>query len=154
MSTPDLDVNLRRLDDLPAFLTVDEAAAILRLGRTAAYEAATRGELPTVRFGRRLRVPRGALLSWRVSVVYVTVASSPLISRNTGEMGQRILPPRKQDTTEAPGRGARAAGPLRLNPPPLKKRRRESAQFPRQSSPPAVRRRLPGPPARPPERRR
>lgn len=62
MSTPDLDVNLRRLDDLPAFLTVDEAAAILRLGRTAAYEAATRGELPTVRFGRRLRVPRGALL--------------------------------------------------------------------------------------------
>jgi excisionase family DNA binding protein len=62
VSIPDLDVDLRRLGDLPAFLTVDEAAAFLRLGRTAAYEAATRGELPTVRFGRRLRVPRGALL--------------------------------------------------------------------------------------------
>ena len=62
MSTPDLDVDPRRLGDLPAFFTVDEAAAFLRLGRTAAYEAATRGELPTVRFGRRLRVPRGALL--------------------------------------------------------------------------------------------
>jgi excisionase family DNA binding protein len=62
MSSPDLDVDLRCLADLPAFLTVDEAAAVLRLGRTAAYEAAARGELPTVRFGRRLRVPRGALL--------------------------------------------------------------------------------------------
>jgi excisionase family DNA binding protein len=62
LSTPDLSVDLRRLDDVPAFLTVDEAAAILRLGRTAAYEAASRGQLPTVRFGRRLRVPRGALL--------------------------------------------------------------------------------------------
>jgi excisionase family DNA binding protein len=50
------------LDDPPAFLTVPEAAQVLRIGRSAAYEAAQRGELPTVRFGRRLRVPRQALL--------------------------------------------------------------------------------------------
>ena len=50
------------LDDAPAFLTVPEAAQVLRIGRSAAYEAAQRGELPTVRFGRRLRVPRQALL--------------------------------------------------------------------------------------------
>jgi excisionase family DNA binding protein len=50
------------LDDAPAFLTVPEAAQVLRIGRSAAYEAAQRGELPTVRFGRRLRVPRHALL--------------------------------------------------------------------------------------------
>jgi excisionase family DNA binding protein len=55
-------VDLRCLGDLPAFMTLDEVAAFLRLGRTATYEAANRGELPTVRFGRRLRVPRGALL--------------------------------------------------------------------------------------------
>jgi excisionase family DNA binding protein len=49
------------LDDAPPFLTIEEAARVLRIGRTAAYEAAQRGELPTVRFGRRLRVPRHAL---------------------------------------------------------------------------------------------
>lgn len=49
---------------LPAFLTVEEAAAILRIGRTAAYLLARQWEdtggrdgLPVVRFGRLLRVP-------------------------------------------------------------------------------------------------
>jgi excisionase family DNA binding protein len=42
-------------------LTVEEAAALLRIGRTAAYEAARRGDLPAVRIGRSLRVPRHAL---------------------------------------------------------------------------------------------
>jgi excisionase family DNA binding protein len=41
--------------------TVEEAAALLQIGRSAAYEAARRGELPTVRIGRSLRVPRHAL---------------------------------------------------------------------------------------------
>jgi hypothetical protein len=48
----------------PAFLTVEEAAAVLRIGRTAAYLLARRWEdtggaegLPVVRFGRLLRVP-------------------------------------------------------------------------------------------------
>jgi excisionase family DNA binding protein len=50
------------LDDTPAFLKVEEAAALLRISRSSAYEAVQRGELPTVRFGRRLRVPRHALL--------------------------------------------------------------------------------------------
>jgi len=59
LSTP----NLRRLDDLPAFLTVPEAAALLRLGRTACYEAVACGEIPSLRFGAKLRIPRGALLA-------------------------------------------------------------------------------------------
>ena len=47
-----------------ATLTVEEAAALLGIGRTAAYEAARRGQLPTRRQGRRLLVPVPALLEW------------------------------------------------------------------------------------------
>jgi excisionase family DNA binding protein len=41
--------------------TVEEAGRLLRIGRGAAYEAARRGDLPAVRIGRSLRVPRHAL---------------------------------------------------------------------------------------------
>jgi excisionase family DNA binding protein len=47
--------------DLPLVLTVEEAAKVLRIGRSSAYEAARTGQLPTVRIGRILRVPRSAL---------------------------------------------------------------------------------------------
>ncbi len=42
-------------------LTVEEAARALGIGRGLAYEAVRRGEIPTVRIGRRLLVPRPAL---------------------------------------------------------------------------------------------
>jgi excisionase family DNA binding protein len=52
----------------PDFFTIEEAARVLRIGRTAAYELArkwreTEGRegLPVVAFGRLLRVPRAAL---------------------------------------------------------------------------------------------
>ena len=41
--------------------TVEEAGKALGLSRNGAYQAAARGELPTVRFGRRLVVPLRAL---------------------------------------------------------------------------------------------
>jgi len=41
--------------------TVPEAGAKLGLSRNAAYEAAARGEIPTIKLGRLLRVPRVAL---------------------------------------------------------------------------------------------
>ena len=44
-----------------AVLTVPEAGHLLGIGRTASYEAARRGQLPTLRIGRRLVVPRIAL---------------------------------------------------------------------------------------------
>jgi excisionase family DNA binding protein len=47
-----------------ATITVEQAARVLGLGRTAAYDAARRGELPTRRLGRRLFVPVPALLDW------------------------------------------------------------------------------------------
>jgi excisionase family DNA binding protein len=54
------------LDELAgkATITVEQTAKLLELGRTAAYDAARRGELPTRRLGRRLLVPVPALLDW------------------------------------------------------------------------------------------
>lgn len=56
------------LADLPDVLTIEEAAAVLRIGRGAAYELARRylwsngrEGLPVFRLGRRLRVPKAAL---------------------------------------------------------------------------------------------
>lgn len=45
-----------------ATLTVEEAAELLGVGRSCAYDAARRGDLPTVRLGRRLVVPVPALM--------------------------------------------------------------------------------------------
>ncbi|MFN8159955.1 MAG: helix-turn-helix domain-containing protein [Solirubrobacterales bacterium] len=47
-----------------ATITIEQTAALLGLGRTAAYEAARRGEFPTRRLGRRVVVPVPALLEW------------------------------------------------------------------------------------------
>jgi excisionase family DNA binding protein len=41
--------------------TVAEAAAQLGIGKNQGYEAARRGEIPTIRIGKRLLVPREAL---------------------------------------------------------------------------------------------
>lgn len=53
---------------LPPFLRIEEAAAILRISRSAAYDQAniylaTGGAtgLPAIRVGRSLRVPRAAI---------------------------------------------------------------------------------------------
>ena len=40
-------------------LTIPEAANALGIGRNTAYEAARRGEIPTIRIGKRLLVPWG-----------------------------------------------------------------------------------------------
>jgi len=47
-----------------ATITVDEAAQILGIGRSAAYEAVARGQLPIRRIGRRIFVPVPALMAW------------------------------------------------------------------------------------------
>ncbi|MDP8931628.1 MAG: helix-turn-helix domain-containing protein [Actinomycetota bacterium] len=51
-----------RLQDLPPTLSIPQAAEILGVGRDLAYQAAHRGELPTVRVGRRLLVRTEELL--------------------------------------------------------------------------------------------
>lgn len=45
-------------------IRVSEAAEILSLGRSKAYEMAASGELPTIKVGRSIRVPVEALDPW------------------------------------------------------------------------------------------
>ncbi len=80
----------------PDFLTVEEAARVVRIGRTSAYELARRyldtdgaEGLPVVRFGRQLRVPRcrleetlGGPISWPVArpdPVGTATAAAPVV---------------------------------------------------------------------------
>lgn len=72
--------DLRRYGDV---LTVEEAAAILRISRSSAYDLARawrfgdRNGIPVIRVGRRLRVPRSEL-EWvlaRAGRLYTTSAS-------------------------------------------------------------------------------
>ena len=41
--------------------TIPETAKILGIGRSAAYEAARSGQIPTIRIGKRILVPLAAL---------------------------------------------------------------------------------------------
>ncbi len=45
-------------------LTVPEAAKLLRISRNLAYELVARNELPAVRLGRVIRVPKNGLTEW------------------------------------------------------------------------------------------
>ena len=55
-------------------LTVSEAAAVLRVSRAFAYELVARGDLPALRLGRRIVIPREAI----DHLVTDALASAPL----------------------------------------------------------------------------
>lgn len=73
---------MARVETAPDFLRIEEAAKVLRIGRTSAYELAreflaTAGVsgLPVVRIGHQLRVPRrrleelaGGSITWPTAV--------------------------------------------------------------------------------------
>ena len=67
MATPRPEVTGRRLAGRSSrkpvsqrlVYTVPEAGRLLGLGRNAAYDAAKRGDIPTLRIGRLLLVPKG-----------------------------------------------------------------------------------------------
>ncbi len=42
-------------------VSVEDAGKILGIGRNTAYDAAKSGQLPTIRIGRKIRVPKVAL---------------------------------------------------------------------------------------------
>lgn len=53
-------------------LTVDEAAEVLGISRALAYELIARHEIPSLRLGRRIVVPRKALDDLLASVTQDT----------------------------------------------------------------------------------
>jgi hypothetical protein len=78
------------LEDLPAMLTVEEAARVLRIGRSLAYQLATRyldsggtDGLPVLRLGGVLRVPGLALRELITTGTIVQLTSAPTTQSRT-----------------------------------------------------------------------
>ena len=62
-----------------ALMTLDEFIRATRLGRTTAYRLVKRGEIPSLRVGRALRIPTAALESWigsKVAASHTATAES------------------------------------------------------------------------------
>ena len=47
----------------PKVITVERAGEILQISRASAYQAVALGEIPSIRIGRRLLVPRAKLMA-------------------------------------------------------------------------------------------
>ena len=48
-------------DDLPPILTVEQTAKVLGISRGLAFTAVRAGDIPSIRIGRRILVPRDRL---------------------------------------------------------------------------------------------
>jgi len=48
-------------DDLPPILTVEQTAKVLGISRGLAFAAVRAGDIPSIRIGRRILVPRDRL---------------------------------------------------------------------------------------------
>jgi excisionase family DNA binding protein len=51
-----------RYEDLPELITVEEFATFLRISRNGAYELCRTNAVPTLHFGRLIRIKKSALL--------------------------------------------------------------------------------------------
>jgi excisionase family DNA binding protein len=60
-----------------ALLTVAEAAQWLRIGKNLCYDLIARGEIPSIRLGSRIRVPRHALELWLARQAGIDLPASP-----------------------------------------------------------------------------
>ena len=49
-----------QVDDTRLTLTVDEAGRLLGISRNSAFEAVRRGDIPSIRVGKRILIPRAA----------------------------------------------------------------------------------------------
>lgn len=63
-ATPIVTSKANTTTELPLILTPDEVSALLKLGRSATYEALRTGSIPAVRVGKLWRIGRDALLNW------------------------------------------------------------------------------------------
>ena len=82
-------------------MSISEAAKRLGVGRNAAYEAARQGQLPVLRIGRRLLVPKLALENLLRSAGADKATPSPVEPTVTDA---RLLPAARFAATAAPNR--------------------------------------------------
>lgn len=59
-----IDNFLKDLDNIPLALTVEQTAQVLQLGKSLVYEMVRSGQLRSLRVGRKIRIPRSALLEF------------------------------------------------------------------------------------------
>ncbi len=100
-------------------LTVPEAARLLRISRNLAYELVARREIPSIRLGRVIRIPRSALDEWIVGHANPT---SPDVASKVGFPQEP--PGERPDARE----GRQQAGP-RLSPRHLRQRSRRTGNI-------------------------
>jgi excisionase family DNA binding protein len=74
-------------DGLPDILTVEETARFLRISRGLAFAAVRQGDIPSVRVGRRILIPKTQLLAWIANAGQASAPSSAAAVR--GRQGDR-----------------------------------------------------------------
>ena len=52
------------LDGLPDFCSLEEVSHVFRVSRSTAYRMAEQGNIPCMRIGRRILVPKEHLMRW------------------------------------------------------------------------------------------
>ena len=76
----------------PLLLRADEAAALLAIGRTKVFEMMAAGELPVIRIGRCVRIPKDQLERWIGDQAFKTSGGGPLQRGLTPARGRLIFP--------------------------------------------------------------
>jgi excisionase family DNA binding protein len=71
----------QRIPTLQLLLKPEEAAATLGIGRTTVFKLISRGELPAIRIGRTVRVPKVLLEAWVVDRASSAADMTPERSR-------------------------------------------------------------------------
>jgi excisionase family DNA binding protein len=64
-------------------MTVQEAAALMRVGRDTAYSLVAERKIPSLRLGRQIRIPRQALLE-HLARTAIEHCDSPSLRREVG----------------------------------------------------------------------
>jgi excisionase family DNA binding protein len=102
-------------DAPPDLLTVAETAAILRCGLTFVYESIHRyratgdaGEIPGLKVGRNLRVPRVGLEHFIGAPITWPIADHPLADNDADDELTDVAPPPAQRTTTGHPRRAKS----------------------------------------------
>lgn len=103
-------------DDL---LTAQEAADFLKVKKTTVYELVKRGDLPSTKIGKQLRIPRAALEGMTGGCPGPGPTPSPLCGRGAGresscaDQGQLPGPDRQPRHRQRGQRGGGPPAPMR-----------------------------------------